>query len=190
MHIAQGIIIALLFLPFLTIFEFYLVIIFPFLIDLDFIFSKFVKKKNHRRLITHSLLPYLVLAAFGFLYPLFFILGLCGVVHLLIDMIDWGTSLLAPFYPNPIGGVLPHVPPNLITDATFEQRQCWFTKTYYGSKIILTVEVLFALLAVSLILIIAVQYLWLIALYFLFLVFHLSYYIRCRRNNPIYVNLG
>jgi hypothetical protein len=181
-HIAQGIIIALLFLPFLTVFEFYLVVIFPFLIDLDFLFSKFAKNKNHRRLITHSLLPYIALLTFGFIYPVFFILGLCGVVHLLIDMIDWGTALLAPFYRDPIGGVLPHVPLNLISEANFEQRQCWFTKTYYRSKVILTVEVLIVLLAISLILIIAVQYLWLMVLYSLFLAFHLTYYVSCRRK--------
>jgi len=181
-HIAQGIIIALLFLPFLTLFEFYLVVFFPFLIDLDFAFSRFAKNKNHRRLITHSLLPYLALAALGFIYPLFFILGLCGVVHLLIDVIDWGTALFAPFYRDPIGGLLPQVPPNIISESDFQQRQCWFTKTYYSSKLILTVEALIALIAISLILIIGVQYLWLMVFYGLFLAFHLTYYRRCRRR--------
>ena len=182
MHIAQGIITALLFSPFLTIFEFYLVVFFPFLIDLDFIFSKFAKNNNHRRLLTHSLLPYLALAALGFIYPLFFILGLCGVVHLLIDVIDWGTALFAPFYRDPIGGSLPQVPPNIISESDFQQRQCWFTKTYYGSKLILTVEVLIALLAIALILILGVQYLWLMVFYSLFLAFHLTHYRRCPRK--------
>jgi hypothetical protein len=133
-------------------------------------------------LITHSLFPYLLLAALGFIYPFFFILGLCGVVHLCIDIIDWGSALLTPFYKEPIGGILPHVPASLISESNFEQRQCWFTKTYYSSKVILIVEVLFALLAISLILIINVQFLWLMAFYVLFLAFHLTYYRKCRKR--------
>jgi len=181
-HIAQGIIIALLFLPFLDSFEFYLVVFFPCIIDLDFLFSGTVKNKNHRRLITHSLLPYLVLAALGFIYPLFFILALCGIVHLFIDIIDWGTALLAPFYKDPIGGILPDVPTSLLSESNFKQRQCWFTKTYYNSWIIRITEVGFGIFTIALILIINAQYIWLMGFYFLLLAFHLSYYLRCRRK--------
>lgn len=182
MHIAQGIIFALLFHPFLNFFEFYVVFFFPIVIDFDFLFSRLAKNENHRRLITHSLLPYVVLSAFGFIYPLFFILSLCGIVHLFIDVIDWGTALLAPFYKDPIGGILPHVPTNLLSESNFKQRQCWFTTTYFNSWVIRIIEVFFLVLTIIVILILNAQYIWLMGFYVLFLAFHLSYYIRCRRK--------
>ena len=141
----------MLFLPSLELLEVCLVILFPFLIDLDFLLSKFAKNNNHRRLITHSLIPYICLLLIGIFFPLFLILGICGVVHILTDTLDWGTALFAPFYSEPLGGTLPKPPEEIINIPDYTKRQCWFAKTYYASSVMLLLEILFGVAAILLI---------------------------------------
>ena len=159
----------MLFLPIFGLFETLIIAAFPFLIDFDFLLSKYAKDHNHRRLITHSLTPYLGLLVLGIFFPLFLALGICGVVHVLSDTIDWGTALFAPFYSEPLGGILPKPPQKIIDIRDYRKRQCWFTKTYYNSKILIALEVLFGVIAVVLIIFINIWYIWVLLFYFLFL---------------------
>ncbi len=182
MHISQGIIIGLLFLPYLGYLEFYIVVFFPFLIDFDFLLSKYAKNNNHRRLITHSLTPYVCLLIIGIFYPLFLILGICGVVHVISDAIDWGTSLLAPFYNDPLGGILKKPPKEIVNITNYRKRQCWFVKTYYTSRIILLLEILFGIASVISIILTNLWYLALLIFYFLFLVLQLNFYKGCQKK--------
>jgi len=182
-HISQGIIIAMLFLSSLTILEYIIVVLFPFIIDLDFLLSKFAKNHNHRRLITHSIIPYLCLLIIGIFFPLILILGICGVVHILSDALDWGTALFSPFYKEPLGGILPHPPKEIVEITNYRKRQCWFATTYYKSKVLLFLEIIFGILAILLIVIIDSSYLWITLFYFLFVAFQVHLNIQCRKLN-------
>ena len=170
----------MLFLPFLEFLEVCLVILFPFLIDLDFLLSKFAKNNNHRRLITHSLIPYICLLVIGIFFPLFLILGICGVFHILTDMIDWGTALFSPFYSEPLGGILPKPPKEIVEIPDYKKRQCWFAKTYYASSLMLVFEILFGLAAILLIVFIDLWYLWVLIFYFILVVMQLNFYSKCK----------
>ncbi|NVM29711.1 MAG: hypothetical protein HWN65_12785 [Candidatus Helarchaeota archaeon] len=185
MHISQGIIIAMLFFPYLEFLEVWLVVIFPFLIDFDFLLSKYAKNNNHRRLVTHSLIPYICLLIIGIFFPLALILGICGVVHILSDVIDWGTALFAPFYGEPVGGILPKPPKEIIEIPNYRKRQCWFAKTYYTSKILLVLEILFGAAATVLIILTDLWYLALLLFYFLFMALQWNFYRKCKKlENP------
>lgn len=175
----------MLFLPSLGFLEFCLVVIFPFLIDLDFLLSKYAKGNNHRRLITHSLIPYICLLIIGIFIPIFLILGICGVVHILTDVIDWGTALFSPLYNDTIGGILPTPPQEIIDIPDYKKRQCWFTKTYYTSIIMIISELIFGLAAVLLIVFINISYVWIILFYLLFLGLNLNFYRQCKRKKSI-----
>ncbi|TFG05142.1 MAG: hypothetical protein EU536_02880 [Promethearchaeota archaeon] len=178
-HISQGIIIAMLFLPSLSFLEVILVVAFPFLIDFDFLLSKYAQNRNHRRLITHSLIPYSLLLVFGIFFPICLILGICGVVHILSDVIDWGTALFSPLYREPLGGILPKPPSTIIEIPDYRKRQCWFAKTYHNSRIITGLDIFFGAAAILLIIIINILYIWLIAFYLIFLILHLNFYLKC-----------
>ena len=169
----------MLFFPYLEFLEVWLVVIFPFLIDFDFLLSKYAKNNNHRRLVTHSLIPYFCLLIIGIFFPLALILGICGVVHILSDAIDWGTALFAPFYGEPVGGILPKPPKEIVEIPDYRKRQCWFVKTYYASRFMIALEVLFGVIAILLIIFIDVLYLWVTIFYFLFVVLQLNFYLKC-----------
>lgn len=185
MHISQGIIVAMLFLSSLCLIEFCIVVAFPFIIDLDFLLSKYAKNRNHRLLITHSLIPYICLLVIGIFFPLFLILGICGVVHILTDTIDWGTALFAPFYNEPIGGILPNPPKEIVEIPNYRKRQCWFAITYYKSLILLFIEVLFGVIAILLIIFFNIWYIWITSFYFLFIVLQLKFQLKCRSTDYI-----
>ncbi|MHA1264334.1 MAG: hypothetical protein ACTSRS_03785 [Candidatus Helarchaeota archaeon] len=182
MHISQGIVIAMHYLPSLNLIEFFLVVSFPFFIDFDFLFSKYAKDNNHRRLITHSLFPYLALLPLGLFYQVLFILGLCGIIHILTDTVDWGTSLFSPIIKEPLGGILPTPPKEVVEIPNYKKRQCWFTKVYYASSIIVVLEIFFGGLAILSILLIDLTYFWIMLFYFVFLMLQIRFYLMCTKK--------
>ncbi|MFX1294945.1 MAG: hypothetical protein ACFFD2_08860 [Promethearchaeota archaeon] len=107
------------------------------------------------------------------------ILGICGVVHILTDMIDWGTALFAPFYSEPLGGILPNPPKEIVEIPDYRKRQCWFAKTYYKSKILLILEAVFGITAILLIIFINIWYIWITLFYFLFLAIQIRFNLTC-----------
>ena len=64
--------------------------------DLDVFFSKFAKDNNHRLLITHSIIPSVIMLLIGFIFnwEVLIISGISYFSHIIIDTIDWGTNLL------------------------------------------------------------------------------------------------
>ena len=95
-HCAVAICLSMIFLEFLNVFQIILIISASILIDFDFLFSKYAKDHNHRRLPTHSFIPYLILIPFGLLMIEFLWIGIAGIFHVLIDVIDWGIYPLTP----------------------------------------------------------------------------------------------
>jgi len=175
----------MLFSPFFPFFEFSLIVAFPFLIDFDFLLSKYAKNNNHRRLITHSLIPYLCLLVIGIFIPLLLILGICGVVHILSDALDWGTALFAPFYNDTLGGILPKPPKEIVEIPNYRKRQCWFTKIYYTSFSLFTLEIVLGLAAILSIIFINFWYLWVLIFYFLFVALQVRFYLSCKQKENI-----
>ena len=160
---------------------------FPFLIDLDFLLSKYAKNNNHRRLLTHSLLPYIPLLILGPFFPFVLALGIGAIVHILTDTLDWGTALLTPFYRDPIGGILPHPPKEIVEIPNYRKRQCWFATTYYKNPVLLALEVVFGVAAILLIIIIDIWYLWITLFYFFFVALQVRFNLKCR-NTPTLQN--
>ncbi|MHA1276124.1 MAG: DUF6122 family protein [Candidatus Helarchaeota archaeon] len=181
-HFSQGLIVAMLFFPYLSFIELLIVVGFPFLIDLDFFFSKFAKNNNHRRLITHSLVPYIPLLIIGIFFPVVLALGIGAIIHILTDTIDWGTALLTPFYKEPIGGILPLPPKEIIEIPNYRKRQCWFATTYYKNSILVIIELIFGVTAILLIVLINIWVSWLLLFYFLFVALQLRFNLYCRKN--------
>ncbi len=115
------------------------------LIDLDSFLSTFLKEKNHRFYIFHSLLFWVFLSAIFLIlrytttefidYFLYF--GLGAIYHLLFDLLDWGLPLLPlPKYRKIYLGML--------KEENLEVRtKYFFLKKYWFSRVMIFIELLF-----------------------------------------------
>ena len=115
------------------------------LIDLDSFLSAFLKEKNHRFYIFHSLLFWIFLVAIFltlrytasvfFDHFLYFCLG--TICHLLLDLFDWGLPLLplSKFRKIYLG---------ILREENLETKpKYFFLKKYWSSKVMIFVELLF-----------------------------------------------
>lgn len=186
-HFAVGIIIASFLNNFLNFnfIEFTFIVVFSFICDFDVIFIKYTKEKNHRMFISHSIIPSCSIITLGLILrwiPLFFG-GFVYFIHILIDIIDWGTNL---FYiqHRQIGFKI------LISKEEFENLSMHISKyknpasffdlKYYNNKACLITEVSLFILMWIFIMIFALPFILITPLYFLGLYFHLSrhYYLK------------
>ena len=149
-----------------------------FISDLDVFFSKYAKNNNHRNLITHSVIPSLILIILGFIFfwPALVISGFSYFIHIFVDLFDWGTNFF--YFPHKTYGprFLIRKEENNLSEhlAKYKNPQVFFDFKYYSSKISLTIEILlFAFMMISII-ILAFDYILIVLIYFLGLYFHLS----------------
>jgi hypothetical protein len=115
------------------------------LIDLDSFLSAFLKEKNHRFYVFHSLLFWTIISTIFLIlryttteffdYFLYFSLG--AIWHLIFDLLDWGLPLLPlPKFRKIYLGIL--------KEENLEVKpENFFLKKYWNSKVILFVELLF-----------------------------------------------
>ncbi|TFG18109.1 MAG: hypothetical protein EU533_07920 [Promethearchaeota archaeon] len=187
-HFGIGVIIASMFHSFFhfTLFEFLMIIGCSFIMDFDIFFSKIAPDHNHRMLITHSIIPGIVLASIGsvIVWPALILSGAAYIIHSIIDTFDWGTNLLG-FHKRPWGPKLliskeelENLPAIL---ARFKIKKSFFDFKYYGNKIILIFEGLVAFLMILFIIIFAFEYLLVVLLYIPLLFFHLSGFLHLKR---------
>ena len=184
----MGVIIASLFHIFFrfTLLEFGLIIICSFIMDFDIFFSKHAKDNNHRMLVTHSIIPSIILIVFGLIFSLPFLI-ICGIayfIHIFIDTIDWGTNFFY-FQKKQVGLKF------LISKDEFENLSkylaeykvpaSFFDEKYYSNKICLSVEIMVFILMIVFLILFALQYIFMILLYFLFLYFHLHRHFTLKR---------
>ncbi|MFX0133401.1 MAG: metal-dependent hydrolase [Candidatus Hodarchaeota archaeon] len=186
-HAAIGILISMLFSSYLSNFQISFIIFASMIIDLDFLFSKFAQKHNHRRLITHTFFPYIIIALISILLinitPLWFymfLFSICAIIHVCVDLIDWGISPFLPFKRNFVGGILERPKPN--EEEIYWVRRCYFVNRYYGSKIIISIELSFGVLAFLSILIFALNYFRIFIIYIFWLIIHLVQFSLCHRK--------
>ncbi|MFX0035758.1 MAG: hypothetical protein ACFE9I_08975 [Candidatus Hermodarchaeota archaeon] len=194
-HIAIGLILTSLldYLFELTMLEFILIVFLSFICDFDVFFSKYAKDHNHRLLISHSIIPSLIIIIIGLAlnWTALFFGGINYSIHIFIDTFDWGTNVFY-FQNKQIGFKF------LITKDEFENLPryldkyktpaSFFDEKYYNNKICLLFEILFFLLMIFTLLIFAIQYLFMIFLYFIGLYFHLHRHFTLREIEEDYKN--
>jgi hypothetical protein len=162
-----------------SILEYLIIVIFSFICDFDVFFSKYAIDHNHRMLISHSLIPSIILILLGLIFNWIVLLisGIVYSIHIVIDTIDWGTNIFY-FNKKPIGLKL------LITKeeqenlhkylASYNKKESFFDAKYYNNKICIAIEVsLFIIMIISL-LVFTPNYFLISIFYFLGLYFHLS----------------
>ncbi|MEE9377807.1 MAG: metal-dependent hydrolase [Candidatus Lokiarchaeia archaeon] len=180
-HFAGGVIFASILNYFFgfTILEFSLIVLFSFFCDFDVIFSKFAKDHNHRLLITHSIIPSIILIIIGYIlmWPVLIICGFSYSIHIIIDTIDWGTNFFY-FQKKQIGfkfliskDEFENLPKYL---AKYKVPASFFDEKYYGNKICLSIEICLFILMIIFVIIYAFQFILINLLYLPFILFHLS----------------
>ncbi len=186
-HFAVGVIIASFLNYFLnfSFIEFAFIVVFSFICDFDVVFIKYTKVKNHRMFISHSIIPSCFIIILGLIIEWIPLLigGFVYLIHILIDLIDWGTNLFY-FQHKQIGFKI------LISKEEFENLSVYlseykdpasfFDNKYYNNKASLISEISLFILMWIFIIIFALSFILITPLYFFGLYFHLSrhYYLK------------
>ncbi|MFX1324337.1 MAG: hypothetical protein ACFE8N_05235 [Promethearchaeota archaeon] len=154
--------------------------------DFDIFLSKYATDNNHRMLISHSIIPGIIIVILGFIFNwLAFILsGFSYLIHIIIDTFDWGTNIFY-FQKKQVGLKL------LISKEEFnniskyisqyKRSESFFDGKYYGSIVCLIIEALAFILMMLLIVLLALEYFPIIIVYFIFLAFHLQRHFRLKK---------
>jgi len=163
-----------------------LIVLLAFLCDFDIFFSKYAIDHNHRMLITHSIIPGVIIIILGIIInwiPLI-IGGISYCVHVIIDTFDWGTNFFY-FQKKQIGFKL------LITEeefnnlseqiSQFKNPGSFFDNKYYGNFRCIMIEILIFIIMVLSITFFAFRYLLIIVIYFIFLSFHLYRHFKLKK---------
>jgi len=167
--------------------DFSIIILFSFICDFDVFFSKYAKDYNHRLLISHSIIPSIIIIILGYSlnWKVLIIGGINYFIHIIIDTIDWGTNLFY-FQKKQIGLKLllskeeyENLPKYL---ARYKNPASFFDEKYYNSKICLAIEIILFILMVVFIFLFAVQYSFVILFYFLGLYFHVNRHFALKKN--------
>ena len=179
-HFAVGVIFASILNYFFNFnfFEFSFIILFSFICDFDVIFSKFAKDHNHRMLITHSVIPSVLILLLGILinWVLLILSSISYLIHIIIDALDWGTNFF--YFPKKQVGFK-----FLISEEEFENLpkylsnykdpSSFFDEKYYKNKVCLGIEISLFILMIIVVLIYALKFFLIIFLYFPFIWLHL-----------------
>ncbi len=163
-----------------------MIIFSAFASDFDVFFSKYAKDHNHRNLITHSIIPSIIVIVLGivFNWPALVISGFALFLHVFVDLFDWGTNLFY-FSKKTIGPRLfiskeeeKNLPEYL---AQYKNKESFFDSKYYNNKLALIIEVLLFVLMILCIIIYAFEYFLIVFIYFLGLGFHLSQHFHLKK---------
>lgn len=187
-HFAVGVILASILNYFFmfNFLDFTLIVLFSFLCDFDVFFSKYAKDHNHRLLITHSIIPSIIIIIIGYFmnWSALIIGGFSYSIHIIIDTIDWGTNF---FYvqKKQVGLKL------LISKKEFENLSVilanykvpasFFDEKYYNNRICLGIEIILFIMMILFIFLFAIFYSFIIPIYFIGLYFHLHRHFTLKR---------
>ncbi|MFX1327003.1 MAG: hypothetical protein ACFE91_02520 [Promethearchaeota archaeon] len=177
----------------LTMLEFILIAFLSFICDFDVFFSKYAKDHNHRLLISHSIIPSLIIIiiGLGLNWTALFFGGINYSIHIFIDTLDWGTNFFY-FQNKQIGFKF------LISKDEFENLSkylakykipaSFFDEKYYNNKFCVATEIFFFLLMILFLLLFAIHYSYMILLYFIGLYFHLHRHFALKKIEENYKN--
>ncbi|MFW9988598.1 MAG: hypothetical protein ACFFC3_08075, partial [Candidatus Odinarchaeota archaeon] len=131
--------------------EFSIIVLFSFICDFDVFLSKFAMDNNHRMLITHSIIPSLIILLLGFIFNWIVLIlgGISYSIHILIDTLDWGTNFFY-FKKKQVGlkFLISKEEFENLSDylSKFNNPEFFFSEKYYKNKIFLSVEAFLFLL--------------------------------------------
>jgi hypothetical protein len=187
-HIAVGVIITSFLHYFFnfSLLEFVLIVFFSFICDFDIFFSKYVKDHNHRLLITHSIIPSILIIIIGYIvsWPALIISGFSYFIHIFIDTLDWGTNFIY-FQKKQVGLklLISKEEINNLSEylAEYKVPASFFDEKYYKNKVCIGVEIIVFVIMMIFVIIFALEYIFMILLYFIFLYFHLQRHFRLKR---------
>ncbi|MHA2270451.1 MAG: hypothetical protein ACXACI_01225 [Candidatus Hodarchaeales archaeon] len=115
-------------------------------LDLDILASSLAREKNHRMLPSHWISVWIGVVFVGLFFGPALWIGLGGLLHVLLDLPDWGIPALAPITMK----LSPHLLPDPPKDGVYSQK--WFIKRYYENKIIAGAEILSIVLLIVILL--------------------------------------
>jgi hypothetical protein len=188
-HFAVGVIFASILNHFysFSLTEFIIIILFSIICDFDVFFAKFAPNHNHRMLISHSIIPSLLIILLGIVLNLQVVTfsGIAYSIHVIIDTFDWGTNFF--YFDKKILGLklliskeeAENLPEHL---SKFKRAESFFDLKYYNNKVNLGIEVMLFILMVIFITIFAFEFVLVSLFYFLGLYFHLSRHFMLKKN--------
>ena len=191
-HFAIGIIIASISSYFLklNLIEYSLIVIASFICDFDVFFSKYAKDKNHRNLISHSIIPSVIIIFFGIIlnWIALIIVGITYFLHVFIDTFDWGTNFFY-FSHKTIGLRLlisKEEQENLEEHLSkYKTPASFFDFKYYNNKFLLLSELIIFVFMLLVVFIFTLDYFYIIFLYFPFLFFHLLRHYKLKKSEEV-----
>ncbi|TFF95690.1 MAG: hypothetical protein EU547_07245 [Promethearchaeota archaeon] len=191
-HFAIGVIIASLSSYFLKLnfIEYSLIIIASFICDFDVFFSKYAKDKNHRNLISHSIIPSIIIIFIGLFlnWIALIISGFVYFLHVFIDTFDWGTNFFY-FSHKTIGLrflITKEERENLEEHlAKYKTPASFFDFKYYNNKFLLFSELILFVFMLLVVFIFTLDYFYIIFLYFPFLFFHLLRHYKLKKIEEV-----
>lgn len=169
-----------------TVLEFLLIVFFSIICDFDVFFNKFAKDHNHRLLITHSIIPSVIIILLGYILylPVLILCGFSYSIHIFIDTFDWGTNFFY-FQRRQVGFKLliskeeiENLPKYL---SKYKIPASFFDEKYFGNKVCIGLEAITFILMLVFIFFLAIEYLFMIPIYFLSLSFHLHRHFTLRK---------
>jgi hypothetical protein len=187
-HIAVGVIITSFLHYFFnfSLLEFVLIVFFSFFCDFDIFFSKYAKDHNHRLLITHSIIPSILIIIIGYIFswPALIIGGFSYFIHIFIDTLDWGTNFI--YFQKKQVGLKLLISKEEVNNlskylAEYKVPASFFDEKYYKNKVCIGVEIIVFVIMMIFVIIFAFEYMFMILLYFIFLYFHLQRHFRLKR---------
>jgi len=166
--------------------EFVSIVICAFICDFDVFFSKFAKDRNHRNLISHSIIPSILLIVLGLIFYSTVLL-LCGFVyfiHIFIDTFDWGTNFF--YFPKKTFGLRLLMSKEEENDLSkylthYKYPESFFDFKYYSNKVCITIEAVLFIFMLIFTILFAIEYILIIIFYFFGLCFHLLRHYHLKR---------
>ncbi|MFX1354157.1 MAG: hypothetical protein ACFFGP_09375, partial [Promethearchaeota archaeon] len=127
--------------------EFLLIVVFSFICDFDVFFSKFAKDHNHRMLISHSIIPSIIMIFVGIIFnwTILTFSGTAYFIHIVIDTFDWGTNVF--YLPKKQIGFKLLISKEEFNNlsqylSNYKKPESFFDERYYSNKLCLAIEAL------------------------------------------------
>jgi len=189
-HYAVGVIFASItafFIPQLPLIDYLIIVAGGFIVDFDFLLSRFTKEENHRNFITHSLYPPSIIIIIGiisaviFNYQILWIAALAYFSHIALDCIDWGVNL---FQTHKTYGLFLlvskddlnfHSDINSMIRKNLEKDPHYFTRVYFNNPIIVTIEIIISITGFGLLFLFSPEFWYVYIGFFITLEYHLYY---------------
>lgn len=170
----------------LNLLEYIIVVLGAFITDFDVLFAKYARDHNHRMLISHSIIPSVVVIILGFFFN-WIALIFCGIglfLHVFVDTFDWGTNIF--YFPKKLVGIKLLITKDEFENldkylAQYKQNDSFFDLKYYNCKTCLALEAALFILMLLFAAIFAMEYILIIPLYFIGLFFHLSLHFNLKK---------